>query len=180
MGGIHFACTSFSLAYSPATDERNRSRTKTQTIYSHYGPAAGLIRAVIIGGGFGGIAAALRARAKGYDVTLIDRCPRLGGRAQVFERGGYRHDAGPTVLTAPFLFEELFALFGKNLPDYADLRLLTPWYRFRYMDGTTFDYGGTAEDTKREIARFSPEDADGYDRLLEASLSLAGRGRYNP
>lgn len=129
-------------------------------------------RAVIIGGGFGGIAAALRARAKGYDVTLIDRCPRLGGRAQVFERGGYRHDAGPTVLTAPFLFEELFALFGKNLPDYADLRLLTPWYRFRYMDGTTFDYGGTAEDTKREIARFSPEDADGYDRLLEASHSI--------
>lgn len=129
-------------------------------------------RAVVIGGGFGGIAAALRARAKGYDVTLIDRCPRLGGRAQVFERGGYRHDAGPTVLTAPFLFEELFSLFGKNLSDYADLRLLTPWYRFRYMDGTTFDYGGTAEDTKREIARFNPEDADGYDRLLEASHSI--------
>lgn len=129
-------------------------------------------RAVVIGGGFGGIAAALRARAKGYDVTLIDRCRRLGGRAQIFERGGYRHDAGPTVLTAPFLFEELFALFEKNLSDYADLRLLTPWYRFRYMDGTTFDYGGTAEDTKQEIARFSPEDADGYDRLLEASHAI--------
>ncbi|WP_430431009.1 phytoene desaturase family protein [Oceanicaulis sp.] len=127
---------------------------------------------VVIGGGFGGIAAALRARAKGYDVTVLDRCSRLGGRAQVFERGGYRHDAGPTVLTAPFLFEELFALFDKRLSDYVELRPLTPWYRFRYMDGSTFDYGGSVEDTRREIARFSPEDADGYERLLEASQAI--------
>lgn len=129
-------------------------------------------RAIVIGAGFGGIAAALRARAKGYDVTVIDRCRRLGGRAQVFERGGYRHDAGPTVLTAPFLFEELFALFGKNLSDYAQLRLLDPWYRFRYLDGSTFDYGGTLEDTQREIARFSPQDANGYERLLAASKAI--------
>lgn len=67
-------------------------------------------RAVVIGGGFGGIAAALRLRAKGHKVTLLDRCGRLGGRAQVFERDGFRHDAGPTVLTAPFLFDELFEL----------------------------------------------------------------------
>ena len=60
-------------------------------------------RVVVIGAGFGGMAAALRARKKGYEVTLVDRCPRLGGRAQVFERAGFKHDAGPTVLTAPFL-----------------------------------------------------------------------------
>ena len=66
--------------------------------------------AVVAGAGFGGIAAALRLRAKGYDVHLIDRCARLGGRGQVFEKEGYRHDAGPTVLTAPHLFEELFEL----------------------------------------------------------------------
>jgi len=74
--------------------------------------------AIVAGAGFGGIAAALRLRSRGYDVHLIDRCPRLGGRAQVFERDGFRHDAGPTVITAPNLFTELFALFGKRLEDY--------------------------------------------------------------
>ena len=99
--------------------------------------------ALVIGGGFGGMAAALRARAKGYEVTLLDRCSALGGRAQVFERDGFRHDAGPTVITAPFLFEELFALFGERLADHVKLVPLNPWYRFYFADGETFDYGGT-------------------------------------
>ena len=71
-------------------------------------------RAVVVGAGFGGIAVALRMRALGYEVTLIDRLSMIGGRAQVFERGGFRHDAGPTVITAPFLFDELFGLFGES------------------------------------------------------------------
>ena len=68
--------------------------------------------ALVIGAGFGGIASALRMRARGYKVTLVDRLEAIGGRAQVFEKGGYRHDAGPTVITAPFLFDELYELFG--------------------------------------------------------------------
>ena len=126
-------------------------------------------RAVVIGGGFGGLAAAIRLRAKGYDVTIIDRCKRLGGRAQVFERDGYRHDAGPTVITAPFLIEELFQLLGARMEDYVRLVPLPLWYRFFYPDGSTFDYGGTVEDTRREIARISPEDVEGYNGLLAES-----------
>ncbi len=133
-------------------------------------------RAVVIGAGFGGIAAALRLRAKGYQVTLIDRVDRLGGRAQVFERGGFRHDAGPTVITAPFLFDELFELFGKDRADYVDFIPLDPWYRFRFNDGTTFDYGGTIEDTMAEIRKFEPADADGYLRLLQHSEKLFDAG----
>ena len=102
-----------------------------------------MTRAIVIGAGFGGIASAIRLRAKGYDVQLVDRCERLGGRAQVFERDGYRHDAGPTVITAPFLIRELFELLGERLEDYVDLVPLALWYRFRFPDGTTFDYGGT-------------------------------------
>ena len=109
--------------------------------------------AVVAGAGFGGIAAALRLRAKGYDVHLIDRCARLGGRGQVFEKDGYRHDAGPTVLTAPHLFEELFELFGKKMSDYVTLVAPDPWYRFQYHDGDTFDYGPTDAETEAEIAR---------------------------
>lgn len=127
---------------------------------------------IVIGAGFGGIAAALRARAKGHAVTLIDRCPRLGGRAQVFVRDGFRHDAGPTVLTAPFLFEELFTLFGKSLADYVRIVPLPLWYRFRFADGTTFDYGGGIDDTLTEIERISPPDVAGYRALLEHSRRI--------
>lgn len=127
---------------------------------------------VVVGGGFGGMAAALRARAKGHSVTLVDRCPRLGGRAQVFERAGFKHDAGPTVLTAPFLFEELFALFGQSLHERIKLVPLKPWYRFEFADGNHFDYGGTLDDTLAEIRRIHPPDVDGYHRLLEQSRKL--------
>ena len=135
-------------------------------------PAGGRPKAVVIGGGFGGMAAALRLRAKGYRVTLVERLAELGGRAQVFSKGGFRHDAGPTVLTVPFLFEELFALFGKHLSDYAELRRLETWYHFRFADGSSFNYGGTPEQTLDEIRRHEPSDVGGYLKLLEHSRRL--------
>ena len=130
------------------------------------------MHAIVIGAGFGGIAAALRMRAKGYRVTLIDRCANLGGRAQVFERDGFRHDAGPTVITAPFLFEELFTLFGEQFSDYVKLVPLKPWYRFYFSDGETFDYGGTLEETLAEIRRIEPRDCQGYLQLLAHSQQI--------
>lgn len=128
--------------------------------------------ALVIGAGFGGMASALRLRAKGYRVTLIDRCERLGGRAQAFERNGYRHDAGPTVITAPFLFDELFALFNEKLSDHLTLVPLKPWYRFHFADGEHFDYGGTLEETLAEIRRIEPQDGEGYLRLLKHSQRI--------
>ncbi len=133
-------------------------------------------RAVVIGAGFGGLAAAVRLIAKGYRVTLIERQAAAGGRAQVFERDGYRHDAGPTVITAPSLFEELFELMGVRMADRVRLVPLDPWYRFRFPDGTEFNYGGTLEDTLREIRRFEPSDANGYLRLVEHSRKLYDAG----
>ena len=130
------------------------------------------MKAIVIGAGFGGIAAALRLRAKGYDVSIIDRCPNLGGRAQIFERNGFKHDAGPTVITAPFLFEELFALFNEKLSDHIRLVPLTPWYRFHFADNTQFDYGGTLDETLAEIKRIEPGDVDGYRRLLVHSKKI--------
>ena len=134
------------------------------------------MKALVIGAGFGGIAAALRLRAKGYEVSLIDRCPGLGGRAQVFERGGFKHDAGPTVITAPFLLEELFALFGERFEDHVRLVPLTPWYRFHFSDNTQFDYGGTLDETLAEIARIEPGDCDGYRSLLAQSEKIFNVG----
>lgn len=127
---------------------------------------------LVIGAGFGGIAAALRMRAKGFDVTLVDRLQAIGGRAQVFEKGGFRHDAGPTVITAPFLFDELFELFDKKRSDFVEFRSLDPWYRFYFHGGQQFDYRRSIEDTNDQIKKFDPADVKGYQRLLATSKAI--------
>jgi phytoene desaturase len=129
-------------------------------------------QAIVIGSGFGGIAAALRLRAKGYRVTVIDKSPMLGGRAQVFKRNGFKHDAGPTVITAPFLLEELFYLYDERLEDHIKLVPLNPWYRFYFSDKTTFNYGGTLEETLDQIEKIEPKDKQGYLKLLKHSKSI--------
>ena len=129
-------------------------------------------RAVVIGAGFGGIAAALRLRAKGMRVTLVDRLPELGGRARTFRRDGFTFDAGPTVITAPYLIMELFELFGERLEDHVDLRPIWPWYRVMWDDGSQFDYGGDPDRMCDEIARLSPGDQDGYRRMLRRAEAI--------
>ncbi len=129
-------------------------------------------KVLVIGGGFGGIAAALRCRSLGFNVTIVDRLPKLGGRAQVFNIDGFKHDAGPTVITAPFLFEELFSLFNENIHDHVSFVPLTPWYRYIFHNGQTFDYGADEKLLAREIAKFSPKDVENYDRLLKASKKI--------
>jgi phytoene desaturase len=126
----------------------------------------------VIGSGFGGIATALRLRARGCRVTIIERLPHLGGRAQTFEREGFKHDAGPTVITAPFLFEELFELFDKDPKNYYTQVELETWYDFAFHDGKSFSYRGDLQHTYSEIARFDENDVDGYKKLLSFSEKI--------
>ena len=128
--------------------------------------------AVVIGAGFGGLAAAVRLGARGFRVTVVDRLNQPGGRARVFRQDGFTFDAGPTVITAPFLFEELWRLCGRRFEDDIDLRPVHPYYRIRFDDGDAFDYTGDAEAMKREIARFAPADAEGYERFVEKSQEI--------
>ena len=129
-------------------------------------------KALIIGSGFGGIASALRLKKIGFEVTLVERLDMLGGRARVFQKGGYRHDAGPTVITAPFLFEELFELYNKNLKDHLNFVPLDPWYRFYFHNGKTFDYRPSIDDKNKEIEKFDARDVQGYRDLLETSKDI--------
>jgi phytoene desaturase len=131
---------------------------------------------VVIGSGFGGIASALRARKMGFDVTLVERLQQLGGRAQTFQQQGFIFDAGPTVITAPFLFEELFELFDRNIVDYIEMMPVTPWYRYEFNDGSHLNYGGSVDDTLAEIRRINPEDAEGYKKLLAHSEKIFNVG----
>jgi len=123
-------------------------------------------RAVVIGAGFGGLAAALRMRAAGLAVDVFDNQKVVGGRAGIYRTCGYTFDAGPTVITAPFLFDELFELLGKARSAYVEFRPLMPWYRIRFADGRSFDYGGTREQLIDAVRRFAPADVQGYTRLL--------------
>ena len=121
---------------------------------------------IVIGSGFGGLAASLRLKAKGYDVTLLEKHPDLGGRARVFKKGHFIYDGGPTVITAPYLFEELFSLFNKKISDYVKIVPLNLWYRFVFNDGQTFDYSGDETFMEKEIKKFSVKDFEGYNKLV--------------
>lgn len=122
-------------------------------------------RAIVIGAGLGGLAAAVRLRARGYQVTVIEALDRLGGRARVLERDGFTFDMGPTVITAPHLIDELFALLGADRREHVELIPLDPFYRLLFPDGSQFDFVGDEERLLNEIARFEPRDVDGYRRL---------------
>jgi phytoene desaturase len=133
-------------------------------------------KAIVIGSGFGGLAAALRLRALGYEVEVWERGVAAGGRASVFEKDGFTYDAGPTVITAPFLFDDLFALFGEKREDHLEFLPVKPWYRMVDGNQRTFDYGGTEEEVRHEIAKFNPADAEGYGKMLEHSRMLYDEG----
>jgi phytoene desaturase len=128
--------------------------------------------AVIIGSGFGGLAAAVRLGAKGYRVTVLERLDAPGGRAYVHRQDGFTFDAGPTIITAPFLFEELWQLCGRRLADDVALKPVSPFYRIRFDDGAAFDCSGDADAMAEQIARFSPRDVEGYERFLKASEAI--------
>jgi len=128
--------------------------------------------AVVIGSGFGGLAAAVRLGARGYRVTVLERLDAPGGRAYVFRQDGFIFDAGPTIITAPFLLEELWDLCGRRLADDVDLRPISPFYRIRFDDGETFNYTGDAAAMRAEVARFRPGDVAGYERFMQLSQEL--------
>ena len=128
--------------------------------------------AVVIGSGFGGLAAAVRLGAKGYRVTVLEKLDAPGGRAYVYRQDGFTFDAGPTIVTAPFLFEELWKLCGRKLSDDVTLVPISPFYRIRFQDGAQFDYSGDPAAMRAEIARFSPDDVAGYDGYMKASEEI--------
>ena len=131
---------------------------------------------IVIGSGFGGLAASLRLKAKGYKVTLVEKHPDLGGRARVFKKDQFIYDGGPTVITAPYLFEELFTLFNKNISDYVKIVPLDLWYRFVFNDGESFDYNGDSISMEEQVKKFNPDDYKGYKKLVNFTEKIFDKG----
>ena len=134
------------------------------------------MKSLVIGSGFGGIAAALRLKAKGHKVTLVEKQKDLGGRARVFEKNGFKFDAGPTVITAPHLISELFELFNKKSSDYINITPLNTWYRFLFEDGYQFDYSGDESVMEKQIRKLNESDVEGYKSLVKFTQKIFDKG----
>ncbi len=132
-------------------------------------------QAVVIGSGFGGLASAIRLQARGYQVTLLEMRDAPGGRAYVYRDKGFTYDAGPTIITAPFLIDELFELAGKKTEDYVKIVPVSPFYRIVFHDGKQFDYTGDEDHIISEIKRFNPDDVPGYLKFVDKSRAVFDR-----
>ncbi|MEM6594307.1 MAG: phytoene desaturase [Pseudomonadota bacterium] len=130
------------------------------------GPTA---RAIVIGAGLGGLAAAMRLGAKGYSVTVLDRLDTPGGRGSAIEQDGHRFDLGPTIVTVPQVFEDLWRACGRDFHRDVELRPLSPFYDIRWPDGTKFQAFSDTEKMREEVARISPRDVPGYEKFLKDS-----------
>jgi phytoene desaturase len=133
-------------------------------------------RVAIVGAGFGGLAAAIRLQAAGVETVLFEARDRPGGRAYVYEDRGFTFDAGPTVITAPHCLEELFEVAGEKLADHVRLEPVRPFYRLHWSDGTRFDYGGTAESMRAQVAALAPADLGGFERFMDYSRRVFEAG----
>ncbi|MYA70948.1 phytoene desaturase [Candidatus Poribacteria bacterium] len=127
---------------------------------------------VIIGSGFGGLAAAIRLQAKGMQVTLLEKNAKVGGHAYQLVKDGYTFDMGPSIITAPDLIRPLFECAGRRMEDYLNLVKLDPFYRIYFHDGTSLDYTDDSEQMKRQMAQFSADDADNYEHFMAHTRQL--------
>ena len=125
------------------------------------------MKIVVIGSGFGGLSAAIRLQSQGHNVTIVEKRNKLGGRAYVYEQDGFKFDGGPTIITAPWLIDELFEISGRKTADYVKLVKIDPFYNIRWEDGTVFHYNDDRERLLAEIRKISNEDAAGYERFAK-------------
>jgi phytoene desaturase len=122
--------------------------------------------AIVVGAGFGGLAAAMRLGAKGYRAVVIDRLDTPGGRGTALHRDGYRFDLGPTIVTVPECYQSLWAATGRRFEDYVSLKHLDPYYTIRFPDGSDFTVRGDEDAMRAEVGRLSPQDVKGFDDFM--------------
>lgn len=131
---------------------------------------------IVIGSGFGGLGAASRLLSAGHDVTVLEKRDKLGGRAYVYEKNGFKFDGGPTVITAPFMFDDIWEAAGKKRSDYVEFVPCDPFYRIFDHNGEKFDYNNDHEFTIKEIEKRNPGDVAGYEKFLKTTKAIFQKG----
>ncbi len=125
--------------------------------------------AIIIGGGLGGLATALRLAATGWRVTVCEQGRTFGGKMNTWTEAGFRFDTGPSLITMPWVFADLFAAAGSRLEDYVELLPVQPLADYVFADGTRFTYSTSLPDWLATVRQLEPRDVDGF-------LSFMGLG----
>jgi len=143
--------------------------TKVDTRLSALAGQKDAPHALVVGAGLGGLASAMRLGARGYRVTVLDRLDVPGGRGSCLWKDGHRFDLGPTIVTVPQTFRELWRACGRDFDADVDLRALDPFYEIRWPDGSTFTARQDTDAMRAEVARLSPGDLPGYERFLKDS-----------
>lgn len=133
-------------------------------------------KVIVIGSGFGGMATACRLAARGHDVELFEKRDKLGGRAYVYEINGFKFDGGPTIVTAPFLFDDIFELAGRKREDYITFIKNDPFYRIFDHNKRKFDYNDNLEFILNEIDKVNPDDKEGYQEFLKTTKAIFQKG----
>ncbi|MBN8620285.1 MAG: phytoene desaturase [Anaerolineae bacterium] len=131
---------------------------------------------VVIGSGFGGLGAAIRLAARGHDVEILEKRDKLGGRAYVYEMNGFKFDGGPTVITAPFMFDDLWKAAGKRREDYFQMVPCDPYYRIFDAEGRSFNYNGDEAFILDQIDKFNPADREGYQSFMKTTKRIFEKG----
>ncbi len=133
-------------------------------------------KVIVIGSGFGGLGAATRLAAVGYDVEVFEKRDKPGGRAYTYEIDGFKFDGGPTVITAPFMFDDIFALAGRKREDYVKFVPVDPFYRIFDADGRPFDYNGDEAFILDQIRQRNSADVEGYQRFMQTTKAIFEKG----
>lgn len=130
----------------------------------------------VIGSGFGGLASAARLLAAGHDVHLYEKRDKLGGRAYTYEQDGFIFDGGPTIITAPFLFDEIFEVAGKKREDYFEFVKCDPFYRIFDSEGKSFDCSDDEMLVLEQIHQRNPADKRGYLNFMHKTKAIFEKG----
>jgi phytoene desaturase len=133
-------------------------------------------RIAVIGSGFGGLGVAIRLAARGYQVEIFEKRDKPGGRAYTYEIDGFKFDGGPTVITAPFMFDDLWKEAGKDRRDYFEMVPVDPFYRVFDWQGRHFDVKGDLSFTLGEIERVNPSDRPGYLDYIRHTQPIFEKG----
>ena len=129
-------------------------------------------KAVVVGGGLGGLAVGVRLRAAGWHVTICEAGPTFGGKMNTWSKDGFTFDTGPSLITMPWVFRDTFAAAGERLEDHVELVPLDPICEYRFDDGMRFDYGSQLPDWLATLRKIAPGDVDGFFAFLNLGARL--------
>lgn len=131
-------------------------------------------RALVVGAGLGGLAAAIHLRLAGLDVTVLEGRDAPGGKVRQLRDAGFVFDLGPTILTMPAVLDALFAAAGRDRRDHLELLPLEPHYRARFPDGLVFEMSRSLPDVLRQIRAIAPADEAGWQRIMADAARIYG------